>query len=166
MLEAVFKPAAERATIRPCVIVVVSLCGLIGAPWPARAVMARPSRDPAVLLTASRPLNSADAAHSVFLPIVRGAPTVPGLPFDPYATRSGQATFYDATGAGNCSFDPTPNDLMVGAMNQTDYAGSLLCGAYVEISGPKGVVVVRIVDRCPECPTGNIDLSQEAFARI
>jgi rare lipoprotein A (peptidoglycan hydrolase) len=26
--------------------------------------------------------------------------------------------------------------------------------------------VVRVVDRCPECPSANIDLSAEAFARI
>ncbi|MFL5801067.1 MAG: expansin EXLX1 family cellulose-binding protein [Roseiflexaceae bacterium] len=91
---------------------------------------------------------------------------VPGLPFDPHTTRSGEATYYDADGSGNCSFDPSPNDLMVAAMNEIDYANAWLCGAYVQITGPKGTVVVRIVDRCPECPSGNIDLSSEAFARI
>src|SRR5262249_737479 len=34
----------------------------------------------------------------------------------------GDGTYYvEANGGGNCSFDPTPNDLMVGAMNHTDY---------------------------------------------
>jgi expansin (peptidoglycan-binding protein) len=63
-------------------------------------------------------------------------------------------------------FDPTPNDLMVGAMNHIDYANAALCGAYVEITGPKGVITIRIVDQCPECSAGDIDLSPQAFARI
>lgn len=111
---------------------------------------------------------AAEGENFVYLALVQKiAPTtVPGLPFDPYATRTGQATYYDADGGGNCSFDPSPTNLMVAAMNNTDYYNSLLCGAYVEISGPNGQVTVRIVDRCPECPVGNIDLSQQAFANI
>jgi len=170
MFEAVFKPAAGRAMNRRCASIMVLFCaliGLVGVPQSARAVAARRVEDAALPPSTNHLVNSAGSPRSIFLPVVMKAPTtVPGLPFDPYVTRSGEATYYDATGAGNCSFDPTPNDLMVGAMNQTDYAGSLLCGAYVQISGPNGVVVVRIVDRCPECPAGNIDLSQEAFARI
>ena len=81
--------------------------------------------------------------------------------------RSGEATFYDfADGSGNCGFDATPNDLMVAAMNQTDYAGSAACGACAHVVGPSGEVTVRIVDRCPECPQGNLDLSPEAFEKI
>jgi len=82
------------------------------------------------------------------------------------AQRTGDGTFYDADGSGNCSFDPSPDDLMVAAMNQTDYAGSAACGACAAIDGPDGSVVVRIVDRCPECSPGDIDLSADAFARI
>lgn len=80
--------------------------------------------------------------------------------------RYGEGTFYGATGAGNCSFDPTPDNLMVAAMNETDYGNADLCGAFVEATGPLGVVVVRIVDRCPECQPGDIDFSREAFERI
>ncbi|MEM8535687.1 MAG: expansin EXLX1 family cellulose-binding protein [Chloroflexota bacterium] len=80
--------------------------------------------------------------------------------------RTGEGTFYGATGAGNCSFDPTPDNLIVAAMNETDYDTARLCGAYVEATGPKGTVVVRIVDRCPECKPGDIDFSEEAFALI
>jgi expansin (peptidoglycan-binding protein) len=55
---------------------------------------------------------------------------------------------------------------MVGAMNHTDYANSAICGAYVELTGPNGTIVIRIVDQCPECPAGNIDLSPLAFSKI
>jgi expansin (peptidoglycan-binding protein) len=82
------------------------------------------------------------------------------------ADATGEATFYDATGAGNCSFDPSPGDLLVGAMNATDYGTADWCGGCVEVDGPDGSVVVRIVDQCPGCAKGDVDLSREAFAMI
>jgi expansin len=80
--------------------------------------------------------------------------------------HSGEGTYYAADGSGNCSFDPSPGDLRVAAMNTPDYAGSAMCGACVEVTGPKGTITVRIVDRCPECPAGDVDLSESAFAEI
>ena len=81
------------------------------------------------------------------------------------AAREGKVTYYDfADGSGACSFDPSPNDLLVGAMNAPDYLASAACGACAQITGGDGKqVVVRIVDLCPECQTGHIDLSPEAF---
>jgi len=81
-------------------------------------------------------------------------------------TVTGVATYYDATGAGNCSFDATPNDLDVAAMDNPEYDNSNVCGECVAVTGPKGNVTVRIVDRCPECEAGHLDLSQSAFAKI
>ncbi|MFW5741600.1 MAG: expansin EXLX1 family cellulose-binding protein, partial [Myxococcota bacterium] len=80
--------------------------------------------------------------------------------------HSGEGTFYGADGSGNCSFDPSPHDLMVAAMNESDYAGSEACGGCIHVVGPDGEVTVRIVDRCPECAPGDVDLSAEAFAQI
>src|SRR5690349_21198332 len=38
---------------------------------------------------------------------------------------AGKVTYYDfADGSGACSFDPTPDDLMVGAMNAPQYLAS------------------------------------------
>jgi expansin (peptidoglycan-binding protein) len=88
-------------------------------------------------------------------------------PCDAAATHVGEATYYDfADGSGNCSFPATPDELMVGAMNAVDYAASAVCGSCVRIDGPDGSVDVRIVDQCPECPQGDIDLSPQAFAEI
>jgi expansin (peptidoglycan-binding protein) len=81
-------------------------------------------------------------------------------------TRSGEATYYDATGEGACTFDASPDDLMVAALNSPDWSGSAWCGACAQVSGPKGQVVVRIVDLCPECNTGDLDLSPQAFDQI
>ena len=80
--------------------------------------------------------------------------------------HQGIATYYDATGAGACSFDPSPNDLMVAAMNADEYDNAAVCGEYLKVTGPKGTITIRIVDLCPECKAGHLDLSQEAFAAI
>jgi expansin len=86
---------------------------------------------------------------------------------DTTAIHNGEATYYTfADGSGNCCFDPTPANLMIGAMNHVDYTGSYVCGACVRIWGPGGDTVIRIVDQCPECPEGDIDLSPQAFSAI
>ncbi|WAS96967.1 expansin EXLX1 family cellulose-binding protein [Nannocystis punicea] len=80
--------------------------------------------------------------------------------------HEGKATYYAADGSGNCSFDANPGDDMVAAMNTPDYMASAVCGACVQIDGPDGQIVVRIVDRCPECESGHIDLDEDAFPMI
>jgi len=82
------------------------------------------------------------------------------------APASGEGTYYDATGAGACGFEASPNDLMVAAINKPDWAMSAWCGGCVEVTGPSGTVTVRIVDQCPGCASGDLDLSREAFAKI
>lgn len=102
------------------------------------------------------PASAQNDTHAVYLPlVVRDA-----------QYRSGEGTYYAADGTGNCLFDPSPHDLMVAAMNHADYDNAALCGAFIEVIGPKGGVVVRIVDRCPECARGDVDMSPQAFARI
>jgi expansin len=80
--------------------------------------------------------------------------------------HNGYATYYAATGAGACSFDASPSNLMVAALSNADYHGSLSCGSFIRVSGPTGDISVRIVDKCPDCEPGRVDLSQEAFAMI
>ncbi len=80
--------------------------------------------------------------------------------------HSGEGTYYwEADGTGNCLFDKTDN-LMIAAMNTYDYGNADLCGAYIQATGPKGSVVVRIVDRCANCDDEQVDFSPEAFAVI
>jgi expansin len=82
------------------------------------------------------------------------------------APEQGIATYYDADGTGNCSFDASPDDLMVAAMDTPEYENSAVCGECVRIVGPMATITVRIVDSCPTCEVGHLDLSQEAFSQI
>lgn len=86
----------------------------------------------------------------------------------PEVTYRGVATVYQAgTGDGACLFGPSP-DLMIAAMNTTDYESAKACGAYVLVHAPDGAsVTVRITNECPlPCAPGQLDLSGPAFAKL
>ena len=101
-------------------------------------------------------------SHPVWLPLVLKAQ--PAANANP--VHQGIATYYDATGDGACLFGPSPDDLLVAAMNAEEYDHAAYCGAYLHVSGPKGEVTVRVVDLCPECKAGHLDLSPQSFTRI
>lgn len=79
--------------------------------------------------------------------------------------KTGIATYYDATGDGSCSFGAS-SDLDVAAFNFPEFAKSASCGSCINVSGPSGAVIIRIVDSCPGCEKNHLDLSQSAFAKI
>lgn len=116
-----------------------------------------PASAPATVTNANTPASS---SYSIWLPLVSKSPATSNL------LHQGIATYYNATGDGACTFGVSPQDLMVAALNAPEYNNAAFCGAYVSVTGPKGTVVVRIVDLCPECKAGHLDLSQEAFAKI
>ncbi|KAL1918112.1 uncharacterized protein VTP21DRAFT_3378 [Calcarisporiella thermophila] len=82
---------------------------------------------------------------------------------------TGQGTFYDV-GADACG-SKSKNSDMVAALNapqfgKGDTTKNRNCGRRVLIFGPKGMVVVKIVDLCPGCKNGDLDLSPTAFKKI
>ena len=84
-------------------------------------------------------------------------------------TSSGQiATHYTLwKGGGNCSYPGPPADKLFVAMSPPEYESAGSCGSYLEVTGPHGTKVrVEVIDQCPECKAGHIDLSFPAFARL
>jgi len=76
------------------------------------------------------------------------------------------ATHYVLTSLPNCSYPDPPADGLFVALPAAEYAGAADCGGYLEVSGPGGSVRVKVVDQCPDCAAGHIDLSETAFARL
>lgn len=99
----------------------------------------------------------------------RGSATPPAAGrIRPNTSYQGVATAYEAgVGDGACLFGPSP-DMMIAAMNTTDYETSRACGAYVLVRAANGKsITVRITNECPlPCAPGQIDLSQQAFAKL
>lgn len=87
-----------------------------------------------------------------------------GTDAEPATTYSGEATYYDADGTGACGFAASTNYYVV-AMNKAQYSKAI-CGQCVHVKGPDGEVTVRIVDLCPGCSSGDLDLSMTAFKAI
>jgi expansin (peptidoglycan-binding protein) len=83
------------------------------------------------------------------------------------SASTGKATFYDlGSGTGNCSFPSVPADDLFVALGPSQYAGAAACGNYLDVTGPKGKVRVKVMDSCPECAAGHLDLSRTAFKKI
>ena len=81
--------------------------------------------------------------------------------------HSGDATYYTtADGSGACLYDKT-TDVHIAALNVGDWDGSAWCGACVDVTAASGNTArVRIVDECPDCAPGQLDLHPDAFALL
>ncbi|RKP24619.1 RlpA-like double-psi beta-barrel-protein domain-containing protein-containing protein, partial [Syncephalis pseudoplumigaleata] len=72
-----------------------------------------------------------------------------------------------------CGGNSSPS-AMVAALAKSDFGGdyggntekSPQCGRCVEVQGPLGSVVVKIVDMCENCPSGHVDLGKSAFLKV
>lgn len=108
------------------------------------------------------------AAAAGVAPVALAAGQIPlAAPPTGGTVHKGKATFYDSKGAGgNCSYPSAPANRLYVALGPTEYSAGAACGGYLDVTGPRGTVRVLIMDQCPECAAGHIDLSREAFARI
>jgi expansin (peptidoglycan-binding protein) len=86
----------------------------------------------------------------------------------PGVTYNGVATEYAAAdGNGACLYGPAA-DMMIAAMNYTDYENSKACGDHILVRASDGATItVLITNECPlPCAPGQLDLSQQAFAKL
>jgi len=83
---------------------------------------------------------------------------------------TGKATFYGGNvSGGTCSFVgyTIPSGLYGVAMGEVNWDGAKTCGGCVEVTGPKGNrITAQVVDQCPECDAGHLDLFPDAFAKL
>ncbi|KAL1405503.1 hypothetical protein Q8F55_009139 [Vanrija albida] len=74
---------------------------------------------------------------------------------------SGDATYYEV-GLGACGHTNSGTEYVV-AMNAAQYAGGSLCGQTVTISANGRSAQATVVDLCPGCAFGALDLSESLF---
>ena len=121
-----------------------------------------------VLVALAVGISQATAAPACASVIMPGTGTGAAAVTAAGAQTSGEATHYELAsgGMGNCSYPSPPAGQLYVALSPSEYGGSAACGSYLQVSGPDGSVTVEVVDQCPECQAGHIDLSEQAFARI
>ncbi|KAH7201611.1 RlpA-like double-psi beta-barrel-protein domain-containing protein-containing protein [Fusarium oxysporum] len=85
------------------------------------------------------------------------------------ASVSGSSTFYGGNLAGgNCMFSTytLPSGILGTAFSGQKWDNSANCGACIEVTGPSGTIKAMIVDKCPECDPGHLDLFPDAFKAV
>ncbi|KAI1076430.1 RlpA-like double-psi beta-barrel-protein domain-containing protein-containing protein [Whalleya microplaca] len=80
---------------------------------------------------------------------------------------TGTSTFYGGNlHGGTCSFATytLPSGIYGTAFSGSAWKTGGNCGACLQVTGPRGnSIKVMIVDKCPECSEGHLDLFQDAF---
>ncbi|KAF3346176.1 mRNA export factor mex67 [Verticillium dahliae VDG2] len=86
------------------------------------------------------------------------------------AAVTGKSTFYGGNlSGGTCSFTgyTIPSGLFGTAFSGQVWDSAANCGGCVKVTGPNGdSITAMIVDQCPECNEGHLDLFQNAFEKI
>lgn len=90
--------------------------------------------------------------------------TVSSAPIEARGAMSGDGTFY-TVGLGSCG-STNSDSQMVAALSGSLMGSKSYCGKSVTIKGPSGSVTVKVVDTCPGCAKGDVDLSPSAFQKI
>ncbi|WYZ34933.1 hypothetical protein EsH8_I_001209 [Colletotrichum jinshuiense] len=97
-------------------------------------------------------------------------PVASTTPISGGETKQGKSTFYGGnTSGGMCSFSTytIPSGLYGTAFSGQAWDSAAHCGACVKVTGPNGnSLTAMIVDQCPECDEGHLDLFQDAFAKL
>ncbi|GAN03482.1 riboflavin aldehydeforming enzyme [Mucor ambiguus] len=84
------------------------------------------------------------------------------------SSMTGDATFY-SVGSGSCGGSNSDNELVAAISGELMGSGSKKsshCGKYITVKGKHGSVKLKIVDTCPGCKKGDVDMSRAAFEKI
>lgn len=107
------------------------------------------------------------ARAALAIALLAAAPAGALVPCADPVRGTGEATYYAyPPGGGACSFTGDDDEALVAALGLADYADGAMCGRWLRVTGPRGSVTVRVVDKGPALPPGHIDLNRPAFAAI
>lgn len=125
---------------------------------------ARPEHQPSCTAAQTVPDTGATSRIMVATSSTGLANRHPADPSPP--TKPGEARYYSFGPGVACSFGGLPLDGFYVGISTAEYHRADLCGAYLDVHGPRGDVRVLIADRCPGCAAGQLDLSTAAFEQI
>lgn len=125
----------------------------------------------AVVVSATKASSSAAAASSTASETVADDDTATDSSSDALGTTAytGESTFYGGNlSGGNCMFTTytLPSSMYGTAYSGAVWNNAAKCGACIEVTGPSGTIKAMIVDQCPECAEGHLDLFPDAFTAV
>ncbi|KAF7547466.1 hypothetical protein G7046_g8995 [Stylonectria norvegica] len=127
---------------------------------------------PTTLVTSAAPVSTSASASASAEPTAdaaSGSVSSSGSTELSSTAVSGSSTFYGGNlSGGACSFSTytIPSGLYGTAFSGQPWDSAANCGACIEITGPSGTITAMIVDECPECTTGHLDLFPDAFTAV
>lgn len=82
-------------------------------------------------------------------------------------SMSGDGTFY-SVGSGSCGGSNSDDEMVAAISGELMKSGSKssYCGKSITVKGKHGSVKLKIVDTCPGCKKGDVDMSRAAFEKI
>jgi expansin (peptidoglycan-binding protein) len=90
-------------------------------------------------------------------------------------TFSGRCTWYNVSVGYTACGSRHGDDELVFALNAPQFDPytphgnpnlNTLCSKKIKVTGPHGTAIIQLVDRCPGCPYGGLDLSPAAFLLV
>ncbi|KAI8969299.1 RlpA-like double-psi beta-barrel-protein domain-containing protein-containing protein, partial [Mycotypha africana] len=69
-------------------------------------------------------------------------------------------------GIGSCGFQDTNDDQLVVALSKEVMSQGSYCGKQIKVTSKKGSVHLKVIDTCPGCARGDVDMSKAAFDKI
>ncbi|KAI1815824.1 RlpA-like double-psi beta-barrel-protein domain-containing protein-containing protein [Poronia punctata] len=82
------------------------------------------------------------------------------------ASYSGDMTYYSTEGAaGKCGWTNHNSDHIV-ALSAAQLGGTSACGKHIRIHYKDKSVTAKVVDLCPGCGSGSIDVTESTFSVI
>ncbi|KAF4968784.1 hypothetical protein FSARC_3913 [Fusarium sarcochroum] len=105
-----------------------------------------------------------------FISLLLAAPALVAGRYLSSEVTSGTSTHYGGNVAGgNCGFVAytIPSGLYGTAFSGSNWDNAGACGNCIEVTGPTGKKIkAMIVDKCPECNKGHLDLFENAFSAV
>ncbi|KAI8971686.1 RlpA-like double-psi beta-barrel-protein domain-containing protein-containing protein [Mycotypha africana] len=84
------------------------------------------------------------------------------------SSKSGDATYY-SVGLGSCGHTNSDSEMVAALSSKLMGSGSKgsYCGESITVESESGKsVTVKVVDTCPSCGEGDVDLSPSAFKKL
>ncbi|KAF4781549.1 rare lipoprotein A [Colletotrichum scovillei] len=154
-------PVVQPTPVEPPVESSVESSAPVETPVQMPSVIATTASASATVVEQAAPSSSSSSAST---------PASSSTPIGSGGTKQGKSTFYGGnTSGGMCSFSTytIPSGLYGTAFSGQAWDSAAHCGACVKVTGPNGnSITAMVVDQCPECDEGHLDLFQDAFTQL
>ncbi|KAG1137695.1 hypothetical protein G6F37_011477 [Rhizopus arrhizus] len=90
---------------------------------------------------------------------------IQAAPIESRSLLTGDGTFYQV-GLGSCGETSSDSDMVAALSSELMRDSKKYCGKSITVKSKKGSVKLKVVDTCPSCSKGDVDMSSAAFKKL